>query len=77
MLNFLSIFLDLSHFHEYLIAIVILEMNSQMNSLNKNLINVCDIQTYIQTLWLLEALDLLDRETKNTSTDFCSIPSLK
>ena len=24
------------------------------------------IHTYIQTLWLLESLDLLDRETKNT-----------
>ena len=33
LLNFLSIFLNLSHFHEYLITIVILEMNSQMNSL--------------------------------------------
>ena len=33
LLNFLLIFLNLSHFHEYLITIVILEMNSQMNSL--------------------------------------------
>ena len=24
-----------------------------------------NIHTYIQTLWLLESLDLLDRETKN------------
>ena len=31
--NFLSIILNLSHFHQYLIAFVILEMNSQMNSL--------------------------------------------
>ena len=28
-----------------------------------------DIHTYIQTLWLLESLDLLDRETKNSA--FC------
>ena len=30
-----------------------------------NLIIFCDTDTYIQTLWLLESLDLLDRETKN------------
>ena len=27
-----------------------------------------NIHTYIQTLWLLESLDLLDRETKNITT---------
>ena len=41
------------------------EFTDEFIDLNLNLINVCDIHTYIQTLWLLESLDLLDCETKN------------
>ena len=33
--------------------------------IEQNLTNVCDIQTDIQTLWLLESLNLVDRKTEN------------
>ena len=43
-------------------------MNSQIEFIEFNLIIFCDgIRTYIHTLWLLESLDLSDRETKNLS----------
>ena len=44
-------------------------MNSQIEFIELNLIIFCDRQTdrqtHTQTLWLIESLDLPDRETKN------------
>ena len=45
-------------------------MNSQIEFIELNLIIFCDRQTdkhtHTQTLWLIESLDLPDRETKNS-----------
>ena len=40
----------------------------QMNSLILILLSFCDKHTYIHRLWLLESLDLIDRETENPET---------